>query len=174
MHSLIQTVETLLASLETASDEKKIATVTSLANLAKRLVTDISTMTDVTEQYQKTILPALYAQLQAAEKRTEKAVDEILSSCEEIVKTVKDEKPEIKSAIQAQTNRIFETSAFQDLVSQHLNEIKIKIDDVGRNLGILQEIITGDPDKISENIKKLQKTKGFDDHLLNGPSTKVD
>lgn len=174
MHSIIDTVQTLLDSLETASDEKKVATVKSLAALSKRLIGDISTMTEVTEKYQETILPALYAQLNAAEKRTEKAVDEILSACEDMVKAVKDENPNVKSAIQTHTNRIFETSAFQDLVSQHLNEIKIKIDDVGRNLGILQEIIKGDPDKISENIKKLQKSKGFDDHLLNGPSTKVD
>lgn len=177
MSHLIETIKATQAKFDTVPEEKKLELVTSMLGLTKKLVADLSEFTQIPKTFEEQHYPQITQQLAAAEKRTDVGIDKIMSAAEAIMKLAGDLDAEPQDKIMKCVNVIFEAASMQDLVAQHLNEIKLCLDDLQEDFQILDDFLS---DKDSENQgrntyakKKAEKAKRSDSHLLNGPPTDV-
>lgn len=172
MTGLIALIQKTKETMDDLPPEKKETLMTAMISLSKKLLDQVNGLMDIPESYHVTLCPAMIAQLHAAERRTEKAADDILSAAEGISNALARVEGPGKTEIQTRINAIFEASSFQDLVSQHLNETKLLIDDLSVDMDKLQrsfDVLNG-----SESMNRVAlktKEKRSDAHLLNGPST---
>lgn len=173
MSSLIDTIRKTKESISNISIEKRADVIDLLMVLTARLVDNITSLNDIPKSFTDTIQPSIKAQLIAAEKRIETATDDILGAAEKISSALNHVSEPAKKEIQIQLNRIFEASGFQDLVSQHLNEITIQMDDMSIDIEQLQSCLEGmhDCNTPKTVLRVKSKDKRSDAHLLNGPST---
>ncbi|WP_435641126.1 hypothetical protein [Micavibrio aeruginosavorus] len=174
MTSLIQTIHETSQAMDHVSPEKRAALADSMAQLAKRLADHVSALDDIPNHYQTFLMPAINDQITAAEKRTEKAADQILTAAESIMKSLSKMKGDAAAEIQNQANIIFEATSFQDLVTQHLNEIRLRMKELNDDMLALQEcmitISSGSGDGTAAK-PRARKAERPDAHLLNGPTT---
>jgi chemotaxis regulatin CheY-phosphate phosphatase CheZ len=134
---------------------------------------DLNEMCDIACGFLDNSLPALRAQMEAADKRTEKAADSILTHCEQMMLLLKDCPAETQAQLQMHINSIFEASNFQDLVSQHINEIRRVVDALSEDLGVVRNNLQAGQSG-GQKSKREKRPERADAHLLNGPSTNVE
>ena len=174
MNVLLQTIEETKAALDSVSEDKKPPLVISLVTLSKKLIDKVLCFKDVPERFETEILPALYSQIEAAEKRTEKAADDIMSATENIMAALAEIEGTGKDKVQKNVNALFEACNFQDLVAQHLKEIRLLSDDLAEDMQELNESMDSLGGNGSVNAQmpgRARKQTRPDAHLLNGPAT---
>ncbi len=171
MKQLMQTILETRETLSDVPDDKKLVLVDSLVQLTQRLMGDLAKLGDIPENYLTVLEPSITEQIDAAEKRTERAADVILGATEKIMTSLPGVQGPIRQEIQNQVNAIFEASNFQDLVSQHLNEIKLRVELLTRDMRFLNDSMAGIAAGGGTN--RAREPRRSDAHLLNGPSTKV-
>ena len=159
-------------ALEEASDEKKIKLAGQLGLVLDDVLAKISSFNDIPQHYFDEVEPQIQGQIKAIDERTEQAADAILSACENMSKHINDIPEAAKKAIQNEINAIFEASNFQDLVSQHANEIKLLAEDIKADMQDIQSLTEGGDDSASSE-RSRNKNKRSDSHLLNGPAVQV-
>jgi chemotaxis protein CheZ len=104
------------------------------------------------------LITASAKELKAALKETEKAANKIMSAAEAIQKDISklaDKKTAEK--ISKSLMKIFENSNFQDLTGQRMNKVLKNLDEI----------------KISGGSFKSNKTKSFEQSLMEGPQLKA-
>lgn len=173
--SVIAAIKEAHQAIKSAPDSKKAELVDFIVRLLKKIVPVAEQFGDIPQNYATKIQPMMLKQLQAAEKRTERAADSFLSIAEELMPML-DGLPEArKKEIQEKINEMFEASSFQDLVAQHLNEIKLLVNDLTYDIEGLQETLMelGNTSWQGTDFKRSVQQKRSDAHLLNGPSTDV-
>lgn len=151
---------------------KKVELSETVIPAIQAVLSQLSSFKDVPEHYFGELMPAMLAQIQAVDKRTEKAADQILTACEMMGQVMDDLPAGPRERIQEQINAIFEASNFQDLVSQHANEIKRRLEDLSADLKDFQDVlnqISGGNIPAGERVRTRDKNKRADAHLLNGP-----
>ncbi|AGH97274.1 hypothetical protein [Micavibrio aeruginosavorus] len=174
MTSIIQTIQETSQAMGHVSPEKRAALADSIAQLAKRLADHVSALDDIPSHYQTFTMPAISDQIAAAEKRTEKAADQILTAAESIMKSLTKMKGDAAAEIQNQANIIFEATSFQDLVTQHLNEIRLRMKELNDDMLALQDCMINISSGSADGTQPKQRTRKSerpDAHLLNGPTT---
>lgn len=172
MNNLIDTIHETRAALETVPDDKKKVLIDSLIVLTQKMLDKVMTFSDLPDSYLNGLLPSITAQLEAADKRTERAADKLLGSGEAIMGAFG--KPDAKDVIMNEVNKIFETCSFQDLVSQHLNEVKLRLKDLTDDMTDFQESLNALAGESAGNAgDRPKRQKRPDAHLLNGPSTVI-
>lgn len=121
--------------------------------------------------YHTTAGDALNAQLNAIDKRTETAADDIMGAAEVIMDILGKEKPgpETNQKILDQVNKIFEACSFQDLITQHVTELRHLVTTVGDGFGP----VTTDTSSGGKSALHKKKDTRPDSHLLNGPTTNI-
>lgn len=160
------------AALESASGANQSELAKDMVPAMQALLANLASFKDIPEHYFDNLMPAMLAQIQAVDKRTETAADQILTACETMGQILDDLPDGPKERIQEQINAIFEASNFQDLVSQHANEIKRRLEDLSDDIKDFQDalahVASGTiPD--GERVRTRDKNKRADAHLLNGP-----
>lgn len=173
MTSIIDAINDIEKNLVTMPDEKKLAALDTTFILIRKIFSEISILRDVAGNYETVLYPEIAQQLAAAEKRTEKGLDQILSACEALPKDIGAADDAVKKAVQEKINIIFEASNFQDLSAQHLNEVKLRLEKVKNAMNLINDILTGDPAQIDKRIERYKHMDRPDAHLLNGPATDV-
>lgn len=170
--NLVDVIQEISDALETAQEDKKPALVKSIIMIMKQIAKTVDEFNDIPETYSQKLHPAMLAQMKAAERRTEEATDKFLTISEKIGAVLKDVPEPAKATIQNSLNEIFETSSFQDLVAQHLNEIRLLIDDLTYDIESLDFAIKSlTSEEAGQSVQRTIKTRRPDDHLLNGPAT---
>lgn len=158
-----------LNAFQNADDQKKVTIAARLGLVLESLLIKIAEFSDIPQHFLTQSYPSISLQIQAIDKRTEHAVDKYMGVAERLRKIVADAPDPIKKAVQAEINVMFEASNFQDLVSQHANEIKLLMDDVKADMTDIQSLTGVAPSgKVHE--RSRNKNKRADDHLLNGPA----
>ena len=173
MTSIIQAIHDIKNTIKTMPDDKKLVAIDSTLELIKKIFDEIGILQEVAQNYETVVYPEITAQLAAAEKRTEKGIDQILTACESLPKSVASASDDVKKAVQDKVNVIFEASNFQDLTAQHLNEVKLRLEKVKQAMSLVQDILNGDPAQIDIRIARYRHMERSDAHLLNGPVTDV-
>lgn len=171
MQDLIKTMQDAQDALGKVDGDKKVDIVNNLVSLSKKLVHHIAAFADIPQNFSKSLYPTITAQITAADKRTEKAADDIMGAAESIMAIADNLEGDTKTKLMEQVNAIFETCSFQDLVAQHLNEIRLRVDDLKEDMDDLSDMANGNTS--SEEKLKKRKQKRSDAHLLNGPATNV-
>lgn len=169
---MIDTIRDMRDALDKVDDDKKTALVDSLLKLTRRMSDDLVTLADIPEQYLTQLEPVITEQIRAAEKRTEKAADDILAVAEKLMAAMPAVQGPIKNDMQNQVNALFEAVNFQDLVSQHLNEIILRMNMVSKDMQTLRDLMMnmGAGGKTGSRNREPRRA---DAHLLNGPTTQV-
>lgn len=168
--NLFQTIQETSAALKTVPEEKKQPLVTSLVQLIQRVSKDLGRFADIPLHFNNKTYPALTGQITAAEKRTEKAADDIMTAAEKIMSALAHVDGAGKTDIQTGLNAIFEASSFQDLVAQHLQEIRTLTEDINTDMkDLATNFSTGSSDE--GTMTRPPRDKRPDAHLLNGPTT---
>lgn len=173
MNHLMNTILETREALDKVPDDKKVALVDSLFQLTRRMVDDVVQLNDIPEHYLSQIEPIMSNQILAAEKRTEKAANDILAATENIMSLLPAVQGPVKQDIQNQVNALFEASNFQDLVSQHLNEIKLRLDQLNKDMQMLSDVMAGLSSGKQSSSARAREPRRSDAHLLNGPTTKL-
>ena len=176
MSDIQSILRTTLETFQNAKDDKKVELASKLGLVIEALLTKFADFSDIPEQYLNETHPHILAHIDAIDKKTEDAVDEYLSVSERLGKIVKDAPEPIKKAVQAEINIMFEASNFQDLVSQHANEIRLLGEDTKADMTDMQAVTGGGDgsDNASKpNERSRNKNKRADNHLLNGPAISV-
>lgn len=171
MSHVLKTIEETRDAMDGVTSDKKIMLVNSLVTLSKKVIAHILAFRDVPVRFEAVLHPAIAAQLQAAETRTEKAADDIMTATERIAAILPGLQEEERAAIQVQVNALFEACNFQDLVAQHLNEIHLLVGDLSRDMKALaagMEDVGG-----GEGGGRPRREERPDSHLLNGPTTQL-
>lgn len=171
MLKILEAVHEVQAAIDHVPDDKKAELITQIIALSHKLLSSITEVGNIPGYYQEQLRPDMEAQLNAAEKRTEKAADTFLNIAEALTALSAKADPALRDALQSQVNAIFEASSFQDLVAQHLNEVKLRLKELNEHMEALQQVFSGAPDSAKGRKKPLLKPTG--DPLLNGPSTDV-
>lgn len=174
MPTILDTINELNKSIDGVPDERKVMAANSMIVLIKSIFGHLEILKEAASHYQNDLLPTITKQLAAAEKRTEKGVDQIMTACENMAKDpALTADTTIKKAVQTYGNAIFEASNFQDLSAQHLNEVKLRLEEVNNAMGLFMDIMTKEPSQIAQSIARYKRPRGLDAHLLNGPSTEA-
>jgi chemotaxis regulatin CheY-phosphate phosphatase CheZ len=176
MSSIIEIIHQTRASIHSVSDDKKSGLIDLIFQLANRVFESVKNLDQIPKNYSDIVFPSISNQLVAAEKRIEIATNVILDSADTISRLLPQLSGDaVKKEIQSELNKIFEASGFQDLVSQHLNEITIQMGDLSIDIDYLQSCLTSidDLNAPAFNAKHKSKDKRSDAHLLNGPSTNI-
>lgn len=173
MAALIDTIKEVGTALQSVDDEKRAVLVKSLVQLVNKLTDKMNTLGDISIAFQEHH-PVMEKQLLAIEKRTEKATDEIMEIAEALGADAAKLEGDAKANVQKHVNALFEVSGFQDLVAQHVIEVKTRVADVKQDMDALQNTlgefgIAGTPS--AKSTKKQSKRLSND--LLNGPSTDI-
>lgn len=171
--NVLHTIEQLETSFDKVSEEDRGKLTTSLASLLRRISDDLLALGDVPSYYLSEYEPMILKQLQAADKRTENAANEYMDIAEEISKEARSLEPPAKDKMQKLVYKIYENSNFQDLVSQHLNEIRLLLETTNKDISELKSILDGlgiDPKSDAAKKRRQTQIKRPDDHLLNGPA----
>lgn len=145
------------------------------------LYRQLSDLALLPKNFKSKISPGILEQIKAADKRTEDSADVIMTAAENIMALTSELDANKSDKIINEINKIFEASSFQDLVSQHLNEIKLLVEELNEDMAVVEAVLnkgtTGssksDTGAFSAHKEKQQKKKRPDDHLLNGPATDV-
>lgn len=172
--NLIQTIQDTRDKFETVSPEKREELLDILMLLTKKLTSQLADFSQIPENFIEDYHPRFEMQLKAAEKRTDEGIDKIMGAAESIMSTCGTLASGEKDKIMEQVNVIFEASSMQDLVAQHLNEMKILMDEMKEDFEIFSSVLSDTDGKATEGAYKRlksQKEKRPDKHLLNGPST---
>ncbi|MFA5593398.1 MAG: hypothetical protein WC989_08820 [Micavibrio sp.] len=176
--SVIDVLEKAMGAVATAPAEKKAELVDNISRLIQRISGDVVQINERNDVFLEAQLPAIHAQLEAAEKRTEKAANQILTCCERMMPLLSECPDKVKSELQNYINIIFAAGNFQDLVAQHLNEVRRIVDDVGEDATDIRAILSSpaseDAFSHQNRARFREKRQRPDAHLLNGPSTIVD
>ena len=176
--SIIDVLQQSIQMLDKAPDDKKLLLVGQVSKLVQRIAADIVQIDERNAAFLENKLPALHAQMDAADKRTEKAADQILSCCERMMPLLKDCPDAVKTELQKYINMIFSAGNFQDLVAQHINEVRLIIKDHGEDVADIKAIMssgaTEDTFSHLARTRLREKQVRSDAHLLNGPPTNVD
>lgn len=176
--SIVDVLQQTVQALDHAPAEKKVALVETVGKLVQRIAADIVQINERNNSFLENKLPALNAQLDAADKRTEKAANQILTCCERMMPFLKDCPDPAKTELQKYINLIFSAGNFQDLVSQHINEVRKIVQDQGEDAIDIRAIMSSNAsdDAFSHQARARLREKQVrsDAHLLNGPPTDVD
>lgn len=170
MPSIIETIHEMNGAMRDMPDDKKIQAAQTMLALMKNVFGHLEILKEASERYRDELFPVIEKQLEAAEKRTEKGIDQILTACEKMGQEPVLADGDAKKTLQRYTGAIFQASNFQDLSAQHLNEVKLRLDDVGRAMDLFIDIMTADPAQIALKIEKYKRPGRSDAHLLNGPA----
>lgn len=172
MPTIIETISELNKSIDTMPDDKKAMAVNSMIGLIKNVFGHLEIIKEAADHYRSDLFPAIVKQLSAAEKRTEKGIDHIMTACEKMSQDpALTAEATIKKTVQTYSNAIFEASNFQDLSAQHLNEVKLRLEEVNNAMTLFVDIMTKEPTQIAQSFAHYKRPRGLDAHLLNGPST---
>ncbi len=168
-------LEEALDILKTAPEDKKALIVEKLVPVFEHILKTRVALDGMFETYFERVEPGIGNQIKAIDKRTEESANAIIDSCERITKATKDFPDAQKKPIQNEINAIFQASNFQDLVSQHANEIKLLLEDLSVDMSHSQNVLTQSAsDEDTDPSSPLPKSKRSDAHLLNGPTTIFD
>lgn len=112
------------------------------------------------------------AQLDAVEKRTDHAADAIMSAAEELLTLAGSGSLSAKDspALLEKVNAIFEACTFQDLVAQHVHEVR-QVADALKSEFSAEGMALGSKGSIRSSVKARDKRP--DRALLNGPSPHI-
>ncbi len=178
MSTLIGVIKQSTEAMAKAPDDKKIVIAETVNKLIQRVAGDMVDINERNDAFLTKQIPAIYAQLEAADKRTEKAANQIMTCAERMMPLLKDCPDPAKAELQKYINIIFEAGSFQDLVAQHVNEVRRIVKDVEEDASDIKAIMntTATDDAFSHQARARlrQKQQRPDAHLLNGPSTAVD
>ncbi|HCK32250.1 MAG: hypothetical protein CMH32_06820 [Micavibrio sp.] len=172
--AIVKAIEGAVETIRKAPDDKKPALLDSLLSISQKLMRVTKQFSDIPDTYVTKLSPMIEKQLSAAERRTERAADQFLTVAEEIKPLLDGVDEATKKEIQNKLNEMFEISTFQDLVAQHLNEVKLLMNDLTYDIEELQEALIALGDSSMGGGKKFERSvqqKRSDEHLLNGPST---
>lgn len=176
--SIVDVLRQAMQTLDQAPAEKKLLLVGQISKLVQRIAADIVQIDERNAAFLENKLPALHAQMDAADKRTEKAADQILTCCERMMPLLKDCPDATRAELQKYINMIFSAGNFQDLVAQHINEIRLIIKDHGEDVADIKAIMaSGATEEAFSHLARArlrEKQVRSDAHLLNGPPTDVD
>ena len=174
MAALVDTIKEVGTALQSVDEDKRAVLVKSLVQLVNKLTDRMHNLGDISADFQKHY-PVIEKQLLAIEKRTEKATDEIMEIAEALGADTNDLTGESKEKVQKHVNSLFEVSGFQDLVAQHVIEVKTRVADVKEDMDALQHTISefGASDSPDGEARKKKTSKRLSSDLLNGPSTDV-
>lgn len=172
MATMLETIHKIRESSKVVEADKKDILINSMVRLSEKVIGTFQDIKDIPESLEKGVLPQVETQLKAAEKRTETAVDDIMNAAENALAALSKVegagKPEIEKAV----NAIFEASCFQDLMAQHLNEVKLLINNFEHELKYMRESIEYlESDSMKEKPVRKKALERSDQHLLNGPAT---
>lgn len=174
MPGIIDEMKRMTDAIAVVDGQKRTDLLILLSKLAQQISVNIAGLGDGLERFEKQLLPAINAQLAAADKRTEIAADKLMGSTEKISAILKTVPAAEKDAIQKELNAIFETCSFQDLVSQHLNEVRLRLGDLEKETVLIRDTINSlGSSAESAAMRRRREEQRSDAHLLNGPSTEV-
>ncbi len=164
-----------LEALKKSPEDKKILVIEKLIPVFERMLKTKVTFDSMLKDYFERTEPSIKNQIKAIDKRTEESANAILDASGRISKSIKDLPDVQKNAVQKEVNVIFQASNFQDLVSQHANEIKLLIEDLTVDMEAFQNGYTQSAKgKDVDPSAPIPKSKRSDAHLLNGPTTIFD
>lgn len=161
--------------LPTAPDEKKILIASKLGGPLEGMLKVIFSFNGMIEKFNATIHPEVQSQIKAIDARTEKAANDIIDANSDMTLALKGIPEANAKAIQKQINRIYEACNFQDLVSQHANEIRLVMNELAEDMTYFKKAISK-PNAIDHKSfaeHEADKKKRSDSHLLNGPTTQL-
>lgn len=167
MLTVLDAIHEMQSAIEQVSGEKKVQLVNSLVALSKKLLEQLGELNEIPDHYEEVLKPEIVAQLAAAEKRTERAADSILSAVERMNPVLSKVEAGLRQELMKEINVIFEASTFQDLVAQHLNEIKLRLEELEGEMLALQATLKGGEAVPPKRRARIDPQKG----LLNGPTT---
>ena len=173
MNTLLATIQETRKSIDVVADDKKLSLVDSMMTLCKKLIDNVLSFADVPEKFDTQMYPAISDQIKAAEKRTEKAADDIMSATENIMAALGQIEGAGKDKIQTEVNNLFEACNFQDLVAQHLKEIQLLANSLKDDMSELKDAMGEMGSASGGGVERKKRAERSDAHLLNGPSTVV-
>lgn len=178
MSTLITVIKESTEAMAKVPEDRKAAIAETVNKLIQRVAEDMVGINERNDTFLLKQIPAIYAQLAAADKRTEKAANQIMTCAERMMPLLKECPDHIKTELQKYINIIFEAGNFQDLVAQHVNEVRRIVKDVEEDAtdikAIMNTTATDDAYSHQARARMRQKQQRPDAHLLNGPSTVVD
>lgn len=158
-------IEAMASASGDMSNQKQEALGKLLQQLTVKLQSRDAAMGELRSYYGQNAQEALVAQLDAIEKRVERAGDAIMSSAEALMAVAgkKGLDAEVAQQISHQVNAIFETCTFQDLICQHVQEVRLLLAPLDEALGQ-----SGDAVQLAQS-----REHKADKDLLNGPTTNI-
>ena len=168
-------IQDILSALKEAPDDKKILIASKMGIVLGGMIKIIVSFDGMLNEYNKTIEPTIINQVKAIDSRGEKSVNVILDANSEISELIKKAPKEVSDSVQEQVNKIYQACNFQDLMSQHANEIRLVVDELTSDMNYFKQAFSK-PNAI--DVKTFEehqdkKEKRSDSHLLNGPSTEI-
>jgi len=168
---MLETISKIRENAKHVEAEKKDVLMNSVIRLTEKVVNAFSEVKDIPENLEKNILPQIETQLKAAEKRTENAVDEIMNAAENALSATANVEGPGKAEIEKSINAIFEASCFQDLMAQHLNEVKLLLKRFETDVTFIKDSIEYlESANMTSKPVRVQQEERSDQHLLNGPA----
>lgn len=116
---------------------------------------------DVTDKH----IPTATDELDAVVGATEEASATIMDSCESIQEIMKDTDEATREAVIAETTKIFEACAFQDITGQRISKVVKTLKDIEASVNRLLELFGHADAKLPE----AEDSRNEDEKLKNGP-----
>lgn len=114
-----------------------------------------------------THIPSATDELDAVVGTTEQATQTIMESCEKVLETIKNEKPETAQAVESYVVKIFEACTFQDITGQRIKKVVNCLKQIeGKTSSILKALEQELGDISSQHDEPAEKVV----NLLNGPA----
>lgn len=164
-----------LDALKNAPKDKKAIITEKLAPVLEDILKSVITFDSILKEFFEHVEPGMAAQIVAIDKRTEKSANLILDASERISTHIKPLPAAQKDPIQKEINLIFQACNFQDLVSQHANEIRLLLKDLTADMEYSKNVMSDTNKQGNVDFEaQRRQNKRPDAHLLNGPTTHVD
>lgn len=179
MSAVIDKLNDTFEKLEAATPEQKAEIAALLVKLSRVIASAGAKFYTVPQECKESLLPDINAQLSSVDKRTEVATEGILSACESLSSLARNLPEDLRRTMEEQINVIFESCNFQDLVAQHVNEARLRLEALTHTIEDLHAAMeqtfgskTAQDQSQQTPIKRVRSPleERPDRHLLNGPA----
>ena len=168
-------IESILNDLQNLPHDKKEIVTPKVAQKLHDIIDTLVTFNSMVKEYEEVIVPRITEQISAIDSRSEGAADKILDLGLEISKFVADLPDDKGKELQNHINEIYESCSFQDLVSQHANEIRLTIERLTTDIGYFKQAlsISNYKENYSFAEHKDRTKASAEGKFLNGPTTEL-
>lgn len=161
-----------LSAIKLASADKKTLAMDKIIPIVENILNNTDVFDEIVSEFLNSSDPLIKKQIVAINKRTERCANKIIDATAEISSVTHSLPEPDKTRIQNSINTIYEGCNFQDLVSQHVQEINKIVNELSEDMAFIQKVLSNLDS--TNKIKRIVRQKREDSHLLNGPTTDVD